>query len=84
MNNQNKIKKIDNIIKNLKSLKNDLIKREKLGDALFQAKNAAPTKVDLMGKAFAKHCTRLAAQEKETWKAVLAADLEVSIELNKG
>lgn len=81
MTTQEEINKIDNAINQLKYLKRDLLKREKLSDALFDARGFTPKRISLMDATLNRHCMNLDIQRKDTWKAIQAADvLEVDTE----
>lgn len=77
----NEIEKIDNVISQLKYLKRDIQKKNKLSDSLFNANGVTRKRRQAMDASLNWQCMHLDKQRKAAWKAIKDAEfLEVSLE----
>lgn len=80
---EEEIKQIDIVISQLKSLKSDLLKVEKLSDKSFNTntQNNTPKQIEKASTNLNFACMELDKQRKRTWKSIKdAAFLNVSLE----
>lgn len=83
MKTEEEIKQIDIVISQLKSLKSDLLKVEKLSGKSFNinTQNSTPRQIEKASTNLNFACMELDKQRKRTWKSIKEASfLEVSLE----
>lgn len=76
------IQQIDNIIKHLRALKADYKKLEKIGERSLNASayNSTPGQIKKLNTAHNWAAMNLDKQKRATWKTIVEAGLETSLE----
>lgn len=78
-NMKNEIEKLDNAINQLKVLKREIQKKDKLSQKAFEC-NGTPRQREKVSADLNWQCMYLDKQRKDAWKAIVDANLEVSLE----
>lgn len=82
MNYQEKIKKLDNLISALKTLKSDYLKTDKLSNKSLNTnfENSNQKQISKASVNLNWQCMHLDKQKKKVWSIILNSDLEVDLE----